>query len=220
MRPILASLSLLLTSVLLPHSLRAEFQAGAAVIDISPPKLPVLVNGGMLSRYVDKINTKVHARAIVVTDGKTQVAIVVADSCMMSREVLDDAKKAAAGKTGIPMHRMLISATHTHSAPSSMGCLGTDPDPAYVPYLKEKLVEAIVAAQSKLEPARIGFAKANAAEFTALRQWIRRPDRVVEDPFGNMTVRANIWRYWETSPCTTSATRISVRTTLACSRKD
>ena len=50
----------------------AELKAGAAVIDISPPKLPVLVNGGMLSRYVDKINTKVHARAIVVSDGKEQ----------------------------------------------------------------------------------------------------------------------------------------------------
>ncbi|HSI62182.1 MAG TPA: LamG-like jellyroll fold domain-containing protein [Candidatus Saccharimonadia bacterium] len=197
MRPILASL--ILISVLFSQTIRAEFRAGAAIVDISPPKLPVLVNGGMLSRYVDKINTKVHARAIVVTDGKTQVAIVVADSCMMSREVLDDAKKIAAEKTGIPMERMLISATHAHSAPSSMGCLGTDPDPAYVPHLKEKLVEAIVAAQAKLEPARIGFAKANAADFTALRQWIRRPDRVVEDPFGNMTVRANMHagRKWE-----------------------
>jgi hypothetical protein len=129
-----------LLAVLVAAPLRAEFQAGAAVIDISPPKLPVLVNGGMLSRYVDKINTRVNARAIVVTDGKTQVAIVVADSCMMSREVLDDAKKVAAEKTGIPMDHMLISATHAHSAPASMGCLGTDPDPSYVPFLKEKLV--------------------------------------------------------------------------------
>jgi hypothetical protein len=127
------------------------------------------------------------------------VAIVVADSCMMSREVLDEAKAAAAKATGIPMDHMLISATHTHTAPSSMGCLGTDADPAYVPFLKEKLVEAIVAAKSKLEPARIGFAKEDAAAFTALRQWIRRPDRVVEDPFGNLTVRANMHagRNWD-----------------------
>lgn len=172
--------------------LQAEFQAGAAVIDITPPNLPVLVNGGMLRRYLDKINTRVNARAIVVTDGKTQVAIVVVDSCMMSREVLDEAKAMAAKATGIPIDRMLISATHTHTAPSSMGCLGTDADPAYVPFLKEKLVEAVVAAKARLEPARIGFGKADAAPFTALRQWIRRPDRVVEDPFGNMTVRANM----------------------------
>ncbi len=173
-------------------SVRAEFQAGAAVIDITPPKLPVLVNGGMLSRYLDKINTRVNARAVVVGDGKSLVAIVVADSCMMSREVLDEAKAAAAKATGIPTDHMLISVTHSHAAPSSMGCLGTDADPDYVPFLKEKLVEAIVAAKARLEPARIGYGKEDAADFTALRQWIRRPDRVVEDPFGNMTVRANM----------------------------
>ncbi len=180
-------------------SLRAEFKAGAAVIDITPPKLPVLVNGGMLSRYIDKINTRVNARAIVATDGKEQIAIVVADSCMMGRELLDEVKKMAAAKTGIATDHLLISATHAHSAPASMGCLGTDADPEYVPFLKEKLVEAIVAAQAAMKPARIGFAKANAAEFTALRQWIRRPDKVVEDPFGNLTVRANMHagRNWD-----------------------
>jgi hypothetical protein len=59
--------------------LHAEFQAGAAVIDITPLKLPVLANGGMLSRYVDKIKTPIHARAMVLSDAKTQVAIVVAE---------------------------------------------------------------------------------------------------------------------------------------------
>ncbi len=186
-------------AVLAATTLHAEFKAGAALIDITPPKLPVIVNGGMLSRYVDKINTRVNARAIVLSDGKTQIAIVVADSCMMGRVLLDEVKTLAAAKTGIPMERMLISATHAHSAPASMGCLGTDPDPNYVPFLKEKLVEAIVAAQAALESARVGFAKADAAAFTALRQWIRRPDRVAEDPFGNMTVRANMHagRLWD-----------------------
>ena len=189
-RPLISLAVVLLAAV--PSLSLAELKAGAAVIDITPPKLPVLVNGGMLSRYIDKINTRTHARAIVVSDGASQLAIVVADSCMMSREVLDDAKAMASKKTGIATDHMLISATHSHTAPSSMGCLGTDADENYVPFLKEKLAEVIAAAQAKLQPARIGFGKADAAEFTALRQWIRRPDRVVEDPFGNMTVRANM----------------------------
>jgi len=189
----------LLVVASLAAPLQAEFQAGAAVIDISPPKLPVLVNGGMLSRYVDKINTKPHARAIVLADGKSQIAIVVADSCMMSREVLDDAKAMASAKTGIPADRMLISATHAHSVPASMGCLGTDADPSYVPFLKEKLGEVIAAALANLTPAKIGMGKGNAAEFTALRRWIRRPDKIVEDPFGNPTVRAamHAGRNWD-----------------------
>ena len=172
--------------------LHAEFKAGAAAIDVTPAQLPVLVNGGMFSRSVGAVNTRVHARAVALADGRERLVIVVVDSCMMSRELLDAAKESASKRTGIPADRMLISATHAHSAPSSMGCLGTDPDPNYVPFLREKLVEAITAAKAALEPARIGFAKGNAADFTALRRWIRRPDRIAEDPFGNKTVRANM----------------------------
>ncbi|MEO6787183.1 MAG: LamG-like jellyroll fold domain-containing protein [Chthoniobacteraceae bacterium] len=187
----------LLAMLALP--VRAEFKAGAAAVDITPVKLPVLVNGGMLSRSVDKIKTRIHARAIAMSDGKEQLVIVVADSCMMTRPLLDEAKALAEKRTGIPANRMLISATHAHSVPASMGCLGTDPDPAYVPFLRDKLVEAITAAQAALEPARIGFAKADAGAFTALRRWIRRPDRIAEDPFGNKTVRANMHagRNWD-----------------------
>ncbi|MBL9150841.1 MAG: hypothetical protein JNK37_00065 [Verrucomicrobiales bacterium] len=192
----LLALSLLTVPVLLPA---AEFQAGAALIDVTPEKLPVLVNGSMLGGKADKVKTRVHARAIAVSDGDTTVAIVVVDSCMMPRDLLDEAKKIASEKTGIPISHMLMSATHTHSAPSCMGALGTRADENYVPFLKAKLVEAVQAAVANLEPARVGFAKADAADYTAVRQWIRRPDRVVEDPFGNLTVRANMHagRVWD-----------------------
>jgi hypothetical protein len=180
-------------------SICAEFKAGAVAVDITPEKLPVLVNGSMLSRSVDKVKTRIHARAIALADGREQIVLVVVDSCMMGCPLLDEAKALAEKRTGIPANRMLISATHAHSAPASMGCLGTDPDPAYVPFLRDKLVEAIAAAQSAMEPARIGFAKGDAGDFTALRQWIRRPDRIAEDPFGNKTVRANMHagRNWD-----------------------
>ncbi len=178
-------------SCLLP-SVSAEFLAGAAMIDVTPDKLPVFVNGGMTSRSLDKVKTPVHARAIAMSDGKEQLVIVVVDSCMMGRVLLDDVKALTKLRTGIPTDRILISATHTHSAPSCMGALGTDADPNYVPFLRDKLAEVIAAAQAGLQPARIGFAKAQAPESTALRQWIRRPDRIDTDPFGNKTVRANM----------------------------
>lgn len=170
---------------------RSEFTAGAASVDITPPTLPVIVNGGMLSRTVGDVKSRLHARALAFADQRGRVAIVVVDSCMMSRPFLDEVKAHASRQTGIAAERILISATHTHSAPSSMGCLGTEIDPRYVPFLRDRIVEAIAAAQRNLEPARIGWASRNAASFTALRRWIRRPDRVAADPFGNLTVRAN-----------------------------
>lgn len=188
-------LPVLLCSVLVlsaSENARAEFRAGAAIVDASPSQFPVLVNGGMTSRSADRVVTPITARAIVLDDGEERIGVVVVDSCMMSRTLLDEAKAEAAKRTKIRPDRILISATHSHTAPASMGCLGTDADPNYLPILREKIVAALEAAEANLEPAQVGWGVGNAAPFTALRRWIRRPDRIAEDPFGNLTVRANM----------------------------
>ncbi|MFP6892105.1 MAG: hypothetical protein VCA18_00035, partial [Opitutales bacterium] len=105
------------------HLATAEFRAGAVAIDVTPKQFPVLVNGGMISRSAESVTDPIHARALVLTDGKTEIAIVVVDSCMMPRPVLDKAKALAKERTGIPTDRILISATHTHTAPSTLACL-------------------------------------------------------------------------------------------------
>jgi hypothetical protein len=192
MKRIIASQLGLLILCLTPSVTFAELRAGAAVVDVTPIKFPVFVNGGMTSRTVDKVKTQLNARAIVLDDGNERIGIVVVDSCMMPRPFLDEAKQLASQRTKIKPNRMLISATHTHTAPASMSCLGTDADPTYVPYLREKLAEALAAAEANLEPAQVGWAVRNAEQFTALRRWIRRPDRIADDPFGNPTVRANM----------------------------
>ncbi|HRQ89248.1 MAG TPA: hypothetical protein PLA50_10645, partial [Bacteroidia bacterium] len=186
-------ISLLLAVLLAATPLaRAEFTAGAAITDVTPKQLPVLINGGMTSRSVDKVKTPVSARSVAFSDGKEKLVIVVVDSCMMSRDLIDNAKAIAAEKAGIPRERILVSATHAHSAPSSMGCLGTDTDPAYAVFLTKKLVEAILAPLQDMKPAQIGWGEIDAADHTALRRWVLHPKFIREDPFGNFTVRANM----------------------------
>jgi len=169
---------------------RAELRAGAAIVDVTPEQFPVLINGGMTARRGEPRDVK--ARAVVLDDGRTQVALVVVDSCMLPRELLDAAKALAAERTGIPAGHMMISATHTHSAPAAMGALGTPPEDSYLPLLRLRLADAIATAHARRQPARVGFGSIAAAEFTALRRWILRPDRVRDDPFGNPTVRATM----------------------------
>lgn len=171
---------------------RAELRCGVAKVDVTPNQLPVLVNGSMTSHTADRVKTRVNARAIVLDDGRERLAIMVVDSCMMPRDLLDEVKQLASTRTQLRPDRILISATHTHTAPSSMGALGTDPDPQYVPLLRQRLVEALEAAEAQLTPARVGWGVGAAPQFTALRRWVRRPDRIANDPFGNPTVRANM----------------------------
>ena len=171
---------------------KAELQVGATITDVTPVELPVLVNGGMTSRSIETIKTRVNARTVVISDGQETIAISVVDSCMLPKSLLDDVKALTANQTQLKPDRILISATHAHSAPSSMGALGTSADEKYIAFLREKLVNSFIDAEKNLEPARVGWGSAQAPDFTAVRRWILRPDRVQPDPFGNPTVRANM----------------------------
>ena len=160
------------------------FRAGAFAIDISPLELPVIVNGSMTEHTADKIHDRLHARCLVLDDGTTQIAIAVVDSCMIPRHLLDEAKELASAATGIPSERMLISATHTHSAPSVHGCLGSEPDPNYVKFLPPQIAKGIVQAQKNLVPARIGWAMGRDEKNVACRHWIMKPGIAPTNRFG------------------------------------
>lgn len=179
-----------------------SFRAGAAAVDVTPAQLPVRVNGGFLEKVVSRVNDRLYARAVVLDNGATRIALCVVDSCMVPRELVDTAKAAASRATGIPVERMLVSATHTHSAPAAMGCLGARIDESYAAFLPGRIADAIVAAAGKLEPARVGWGSVDAWELTNCRRWIRRPDRMLTDPFGLVSVRAHMHPGYESPDVT------------------
>jgi hypothetical protein len=168
------------------------FLAGAHAIDVSPTEFPTIVNGSFLEKQADRVVDPLFARCLVLDDGTTRVVIAVVDSCMMPRDLLDEAKRLASAKTGIAVDRMLISATHTHTATSAMGALGTRADPAYVNYLPGRIAEGIVRANASLRPARVGWTSVDDFEHTHCRRWILRSDKMRDDPFGTKNVRAHM----------------------------
>ena len=175
-----------------PAAAQDGLRAGAAAVDVTPVKFPVIVNGMFEQRTADKAHDPLMARALVLDDGRARLAIVVVDSCMMPRELLDEAKGMASKATGIPVERTLISATHTHSAPAAMGCLGSDADVAYQKFLPPKIAEAVEKAAARLAPAKAGWGVVDVPDHTACRRWVFRPDRMRVDPFGVPSVRANM----------------------------
>jgi hypothetical protein len=170
----------------------AGLQVGASAVDVTPTQFPVIVNGMFEERMADRAVDPLFARAFVLDDGTERIAIVVVDSCMLPRELIDDAKERAAKLTGIAVDHTLVSATHTHSAPSAMGCLGSRADPQYPAFLVPQIVRAIQLADERKQPARIGWTKVRAPELTFCRRYIRRPDRLIVDPFGQPTARAHM----------------------------
>ena len=124
-----------------------------------------------------------HARCIVLDDGQMKIAFAIVDTCMMTQRLIDEAKQLASAQCGIPVDHLMISATHTHSAPAAMGCLGTRLDKDYAAWLPGKIAEGIVAAEKALQPARIGWASIDDWEHTHNRRWIRRPESMIDGSF-------------------------------------
>lgn len=135
-----------------------QFRAGAYAVDITPQQFPVIVNGGMLERTTSNVVDPLHARCLVLDDGDSQIAFAIVDSCVIPREIIDEAKQLAGRATGIPTAHMLISATHCHSAPSVFAVLGSGRQEDYVKWLPGRIAEGLVAAWKNLAPARIGWA--------------------------------------------------------------
>jgi len=168
------------------------FRAGAVAVDITPRKLPSIIAGGFLEGRATKITDPLHVRCIVLDDGRTKIAFAIVDTCMMTQSLIDEAKQLASAQCGIPVDHLMVSATHTHSAPAAMACLGTRQDKDYAAWLPGKIAEGIVAATKKLQPAKIGWASVDDWEHTHNRRWIRKPGNKIVDPFGNATGLANM----------------------------
>lgn len=188
-------LSLLLLAARLPAE--ARLHAGAAVCDITPTGFPVRVNGMFTERTADKAVDALEVCALALADGTNRVVIAVVDTCMVPRDLIDEAKRLASAALAsapcaVPADRMLVSATHTHSAPAAMGCLGSRADPVYAAMLPARIASAITNAVYRLAPAEAGWGAVDDWDHTFNRRWIRRPDRLLKDPFGAASVRANM----------------------------
>ena len=94
--------------------------AGAATSVITPPLGEPIV-GGFTPFPAEHIHDELHARCLVLDDGKTKVALVVCDLLGMHRSVILAAKAHIESELSIPASHVLISATHTHSATIALG---------------------------------------------------------------------------------------------------
>lgn len=182
-------LSALVTIGSLHGETKPALRAGAATADITP-KAGVSLDGPISKNGpVTGVHDRVHARAVVLDDGKTRLAIVICDACMIGRDVFDEAKKLGRQSTGLPADRMLMAATHTHAAVRAIH-VGTAPaDEEYHTFLARRIADAVINAEKNLAPARVGFGSFDKPEFVRCRRFLCKPGSVDANPFGELGER-------------------------------
>jgi hypothetical protein len=103
------------------------FRAGAAAVEIAPEHFPVLINGGFRAARATRLNDPINARALVLDDGTTEVAIVCLDLCGITPEVTAAASRRIEERAGIPAGQVMITCTHTHTGPAVMAIKSGSP---------------------------------------------------------------------------------------------
>ncbi len=164
----------------------AGLQAGSAAVDITPDVFPMQLRSGP-SKYV---HDPLHVRAVALQNGEGRVAIALIDAIGTGREETDEAKRIAAEKTGWKPEEMLISGTHTHSAPK-----GGDTSPGRIAYEKKRndgMAQALIQAIESMEPARVGYASDEESTEVYNRRWFLKEGTMDKNPLGGFDqVRTN-----------------------------
>jgi hypothetical protein len=162
------------------------FSAGAAAVDITPRDFPVNMPGGFSANPAECAHDPLHARALVLADGTTTLAMVVVDNLGVAREVCDEAKALAAQACGIAPSNVLVCATHTHTAPPSNSTNGPAAAVAYRKILVAGIAEAIIRAHGALQPAAVGAAAHPLPEEVFNRRWYLKPGQMPLNPYGKL----------------------------------
>ena len=188
-------ISVSLTATLPIAAADGVFRAGAATSNITPD-LGLEIIGGFVPIPSLQIHDELHARCLVLDDGKTKLALVVCDLLGLSRSLSVEARQRILETTGIPPENVVISATHTHSAASALGERWYNSDQTlneYQKFVARRIADGVRRANNLLRPAQIGFGTAQAPEHLFNRRWLMKEgSAALVTPFGKVDkVRMN-----------------------------
>ena len=159
-------------------------RAGAAAVDITPTEFPVNMPGGFLPNMAEAAHDPLHARALVLDDGPTTIGMVVVDNLGVVHEAVQKVKAIASERCGIAPEKILVSSTHSHTAPHSHVVDGPAEAVAYHKILVEGTAEAIVRAHAAVRPAAVGHAVHPLPDEVRNRRWFLKPGAMPPNPFG------------------------------------
>ena len=158
-----------------------SLKAGTATSNITPP-LGTAIPGGFRPRYAQNVDDELLAKALVIDNGSTRIALVTCDLIAVTKKMVDVAKQRITDRCDIPPEHVMVNATHTHTAVAIANLLGVDEDTDYTDWVPLKIADAVELALLRLAPARVGFASISEVRITFNRRWHMKDGTVRMNP--------------------------------------
>ncbi len=154
-------------AILRPHAAETEWMAGLATVKITPENPLPMAGYASRTKPFDQVAQDIYAKALALEDRQGHRAVLVTtDLIGVSREVAEPVCERIQEDTKLLRSQILLSSSHTHSAPTLRLEERADPGMtpadarsivAYTRSLQNKLVGVVRQALSRLEPARLSW---------------------------------------------------------------
>lgn len=167
----------------------ADLRVGVAQVEITPP-LGIPMAGYYHERGADGVIDPLHCKAVVIESEGVRAAFVALDLIEVTRSITDQARAEIEKTAGIRGDHVMISATHTHTAPvlaergsrseNQGGSRSLSVD--YTESLPAQIAQAVRLAVDKLEPAQLRAARGSCEDLTFNRRYYMRDGSVGWNP--------------------------------------
>lgn len=135
----------------------APLAAGCGKVDITPP-IGALLAGSLFPREAKSIKFPLYVRCLALRTAEGWWALVTLDLLVLERDFIDLIKARIERRIGIPMGRLTVCCSHTHSGPYTTPLFGGEPvDWDYMQTVVEAALEAVNQAVASMQPAQVGF---------------------------------------------------------------
>jgi Neutral/alkaline non-lysosomal ceramidase, N-terminal len=151
----------------IPHARAAdaEWKVGLAEVKITPER-PVPMSGyASRNKLSEKVATDVYAKAMALEDREGHRAVMVTSDLLgFPAEVAEPICERIGKKIGLAREQVLLNSSHTHSGPTVGLTIPPKEDSGpgevertidYTRQLQDKVVDVVVKAVERLEPARL-----------------------------------------------------------------
>ncbi|MBN9119912.1 MAG: neutral/alkaline non-lysosomal ceramidase N-terminal domain-containing protein [Planctomycetes bacterium] len=160
------AISLAAVVAFVPPLTAGEFSVGFGEADLTPDldKKPVFLAGFGQNRKATKVHDPITARAVVMADGDEKIALVSVDVVGLFLPSVERVREKLPG-----FKYVLVSATHNHEGPDTLGLWGPSPvqsgiDPEYLKKVEAGCVDAVRAADKARKPALASIGAARDAD--------------------------------------------------------
>ena len=173
-------------------------RAGAAEVDITPA-LDIQIAGDVgRRRPVREVRERIYAKALVLENSGQQFCLLSVEVCYITHKWVDEIRRRAAERFGLAPEAVMIHALQNHSAPAIGNAAVRDDYDGIPPHLwflrsgderynepaVSGIVEAIGAAQARLEPVTLLAGREVDGRVAFNRRFVLRDGAAIAHPQG------------------------------------